>query len=165
MNGLAVAHELARFGRKLTPLERALRFYLFLKGPPPESMKTLDPSGEVTARLTSQSASSLSALFLDAVDRRDGDSLRDLALAVEQFERFPAPADSWRARILRIKAVLIVQGETVTVKQLATLLAGNSLSPSQPPPPTKDDYAYLRRVAKSLGVPLAKPGRPKKSTK
>jgi len=153
---------LAAMGGQRPLVEQAVWVYLLGKEIEKEQLFDNDPDGTKRALATKM----LCTLFLDAVDQRDGNMLRAIARAAENFER--NPADQLRHDILLIKGILDRSGGTVTVQFLAAWIHEMRTGKlPKAPLPTEDSYSRLRRLAKSLKFPLAKDkiGRPKKAEK
>ena len=120
----------------------------------------------------------LCQLFLDAVNGRDLNALRDIATAVKNPqlyevthsgpEMYSQTQDSQRRAILYLKRILDWMGKKWTVKQLAGYLEAPVTKISVADidqmarqaearaPQSVDGYSALRRLAKSLNFPLAK---------
>jgi hypothetical protein len=152
---VGVALQLAVHGHKFTPPETAVWIYLACQGfKKKPGVRTMAPGH----------ALNLVDVFLDAVDRRDGDTLREITRAVETFpvdSAEPPSADMRRALVLNWKRYCESTGEKQTLKQLACYVYGPKAAL------TADHYSALRRLAKTFKSPLAKDkiGRPKKSDK
>jgi hypothetical protein len=159
----SAALELARQGRVRSEVESALWSYLwgyevFDKSPKSDRM-ALAPVFEggmenCTMRLC--------MMFFDAVEKGDSDALRQMADELDRFQQTTKAhvrsKDPRREFLLHAKLYLEKKGQTITVRRLAEL---QRLSP------TDDGNSQLRRLAKRLGVPLAKEpsGRPKNPDK
>ncbi len=176
------AMTLATYGFKPTPAQRAVWKYLSHhkeKGWKPGTAADYDLGGP---------AYFLCQLFLEAVNKRDFDTLRDIATALKKpqlydvnhsgpYMMYSQDQDSRKLEILKLGRMLDHFGERFTAKQLAGWLV-RPLGPIGMPgldkikrqaeaqaPPTDDNYRALRRIAKSLKFPFAKTGRPKKVVK
>jgi len=172
------ALDLAHCGHKRTPLQRAVREYLraqrILEKPVSDfSDIMLDPfrlnqlpierrTGNAMRFMVN--ACHLCRAFLNALDSRDMEALGGIASEAEDFAQNPDLTDKRRVNILMVKQ-LFKDDDPMTVKQLAMAIVSRKHPRDKPePPPTNDNYSQLRRIAKSVGLPLAKAkkGRPKK---
>ena len=165
------AWELARYGRHPTPLEQEVWAYLSeIESAKRFGLKTpFHPLG----------AGRLFRWFLDAVDRRDGDALRDMAKAVESFQSDSSPPlDELRAKILTLKSSLDYRGKKMTFKEICIALNVRVGVPasdkaiqegkiSDCDPCFKIPDSTLRYHLRKLHFPLTKDktGRPKNSAK
>jgi hypothetical protein len=175
------AMELARFGRRLAPIEKAVRTYLcqreaLWKAFPTEAERKNKPiEFEHSRRRHEELTSNLCRLFLDAVIKRNGEPLRLAAKEIEAYSPDESPKDKKRWALLCLKAIQAHLGKPWTAKYLASTLIFNpqtktskaSASPLAPEVQRVDSYSQLRRLAKSLGMPLAKDtiGKPQKTDK
>ena len=126
-----------------------------------QSYKKYDPDGTKHLLATARDLSILSKLFFDAMARRDDVTLRAIARAVKNYERNPARGNPLHIQILHIKEMVEQSGGTMTVKLLATLVNTARFGKIPTTEPDEALRAQVRRAAKRLGFPLAKPGRPK----
>jgi hypothetical protein len=164
------AVELARYGRYLTPLEREVWTYL-------SQMESAKRFG-LKKPFSPQAAGRLFRWFLDAVDRRDGNALREMARAVDNFQPDSPPEDSLRADILILKSHLDSRGQKMTFREFCIAInrrvgipaidkAIQEVRISDCSPCFKIPDSTLRCLAKELKFPLVKEktGRPKNSAK
>jgi hypothetical protein len=151
------AQELAQYGRNRSQLEQAVWLYLFGREvcQDERTYGKLDPVAKERTRYLAQSATALCELFLDAVDRRDGDALRTIARDVEGFERYPQEADPQRAGILSLKNILDQSGEKMTIARLAALLNRKFAGDPAIPFVRADGHKQLRDLATDLKFPIA----------
>lgn len=159
---------LAKQGRRSTTAENAVFAYLIFKEiHEDKSLNDFDPGGTKRTIALRRVTVGLCKLFLDALHRHDGDALRAITRAAEDYEKLPEQEDRLRADILILKGILDLNGDTMNVKYLSTVLNSNRTGEHSKVPATQDSYSYLRRLAKSLKFPLAKDkiGRPKKADK
>jgi hypothetical protein len=164
------AWELVRYGRRPTPLEQEVWAYL--------SQKECGKRFGFKKPLPLQAASRLCRLVLDAVDNCDGNTLREMASAAENFQPDSRLMDSLRANILTLKSSLDSRGQKMTFKQACIALNVRVGVPSidrdiqkglisDCSPQFKTPDSTLRYYLKKLHFPLAKDktGRPKNSAK
>jgi KaiC/GvpD/RAD55 family RecA-like ATPase len=155
------ANELAMYGRILAPIERKVWQYLFFKEGHNRCIAAGQDENNMDRRCCYDSsrfsASELLSSILEAIDRKDGTTIRLVADAVENYgkrQRY----DDMRAYLLALKSILTKKDETITLRKLAEILRE---------PETEDSFAVLRRMAKRLKFPLAQDrvGRPRKGDK
>jgi hypothetical protein len=166
------ALELARYGRHPTPMEKEVWTYLSdIECGKRFGLKQPFPAIQ---------AGRLCRLFLDAVRNREGNTLRNMARAVENFQSDSPPVDELRKDILILKARLDHSGEKMTFKDacialnrrlgipaLDEAILNGSISGDGTSSFLKVPDSTLRHYLKTLHFPLAKErtGRPKKSAK
>lgn len=95
--------------------------------------------------------SRLVCIVMDAINRKDSESLYQLARAVEsrRAKEQREPADLLRMKILHLKTVVELTGAKWTLRQLAECIAGKRLDNPA------DGFSGLRRICKELKFPLA----------
>ena len=158
---LDAAFDIAAYGAVRAPIETQAALYLHLlkcykwvKG-----QTTVNPMEMLTLPSVTEScihtADELCSLVLDAVDARDGDTLRKLADFVETWSDAKPWEDPRRALILTLKQGLAAKKVRMTIAELAKALRL----------PADAEVDSLRVLAKELGFPLAESrvGRPRET--
>ncbi len=181
---VGTALQRALYGRKRTLAAQAVWIYRVCeKNRKPLDVKAVDPArlkeavGEMADLVVrfGLSAGYLCKVFLEAVEKRDGNALREMAGALEMVELHPKPLDWKRLHILNLRGLFDNESDYWTAKQLAGWLeypdypigslreAGRRAEARAPE--SDDGYSDVRRLAKRLKFPLAKgkTGRPKKA--
>jgi hypothetical protein len=163
------AEEMATYGRKRSEFEKLVDCYLATEDSLKrnfQSEKSKDSDDyRNTLRNLEQEAGWICELFLEAVERRDGEALRTIAKQLDMWGKFPEFEDPLRAQILCLKNILEEKGGTMTIPRLAALLSQKMGGDPAKAPQTEDGYSSLRRIAKSVNFPVAKTGRPQKVLK
>jgi hypothetical protein len=151
------AQKLAQYGKVRSELEEAIWHYLFEREACQDThYEKTDPGAKEPTRSLELSAIRLCELFLDAVERRDGEALRTIAAEVEGFKRYSPAADTNRAHILCLKNILDERGGKMTIARLAALLNRKLAGDPLVAPPTQDSHSQLRNLARTLKFPIAK---------
>jgi len=171
----------AECGRALSPLEQSIYYYyvtLDVVGMKPDLNPKFKPGPHPLAPSVQQvreahfkwierkniEEAELCAMFLEAIQQRDGHKILKIAEAVwflkDTFGN--KPVDPERAVLLSLKQFFESTGERWTIQLIAYSVqesTGNKIEDH------KDGFSALRRKCKELGVPIAKSrrGRRKKA--
>ena len=159
----------AECGRALSPLERIIYFHYVtlsvLGGYMNHDDAILPDPYPKWIKLKKEEEAQLCSIFLEAIQRRDGHKVWEIAQAVwflkNVFES-KTPADSERAHLLSIKQYLDNTGEKWPMQMVVYSLeqfTGKKIKDQG------DGFSALRKKCKALGVPIAKSrrGRRKKA--
>lgn len=100
----------------------------------------------------------ITAIFLDAVNRHDGEQIMALARAVWFFKdkrhnNF-ADVDNERKQLLFLKTVTDEIGEKLTIRDVALALGFENLTEEKKRDMAADGFSALRRKCKQLGIVL-----------
>lgn len=140
------SHDIAYWGRVLTPLERCMNDWLAHQG----MLKRLHTSAAQKSRRDlerwiAESQSKLQSLFLEAVRKLDSETLRQLADHMDgmtpDYRSKTLVADRLRAQLLTMKEIYPAG---FTLAKLAGLICYNG------------ELSRLSKTAKDVGFPLIK---------
>jgi len=104
----------------------------------------------------------IAGIFIDAVNRHDGERIMQLAKAVWFFKDKREPnmnlADRERTILLFLKTILGHSGEKMTIRQVAQFMSIDDFSDGKQLKIPPDGFSALRRKCRELNIPL-KPSR------
>ena len=147
------AHEIAYWGRLLSPLEVKINMYLASKAglKTKESKRWEGPFQNGKADLIEE--------FMEAVDNYDSKKFHEFADSISFFKNVrrpePDPVDWEREALLRLK--ILTQGQKVNIQKVAAYLAKskNGANKLSVPYVSADGFSALRRKCKELNIPIA----------
>jgi len=169
------AIELAIYGRVLTAkellfkdyygaldrLEAAMRGKRILKplyGEFDSPISDADLAGYRTAM--EEPRNMLIQWFMRAVDSHDKNEVLEIANSIWFFkDKRHSQVDRIRVRLVFLKLLLQYHGKTATITQVASFVGLEDLMARKRLETPEDGYSALRRMCKSLGVPLEKASR------
>jgi len=98
--------------------------------------------------------------FIRAVDSHDKNEVLEIANTIWFFkDKRHSQMDRVRVRLLFLKLLLQYHGKTATITQVASFVGLEDLMTGKRLKTPEDGYSTLRRMCKSLGVPLEKTSR------
>ena len=120
---------------------------------PPEKIQALKDA-------VAKEREAICSVFMQAVDTHNGQAIMDLARAVWFFKdkRHPQPPkDQERVKLLFLKTALdnTPNQPPLTIRQIARLMAWETLSAGGKFESSPDGFSKLRRKCKQLGIPVA----------
>jgi hypothetical protein len=187
---MQAAMDLACFGRKLTPLERAVWAYLrarkIAKHPTIDFAKIIsDPLFNSLPREKRNGktlqvmldACNLCQCFFDAIDQGNTEALKGVVRQVKDFTQNPDYRNPLRVDALAIKAMLNPGGKEfvsvepdgkmhlqISTRETMTVPEFAASCNPKAPKPKDSQIRFLRGVLKSVAFPMARAGAPKKSS-